>query len=163
MKTLAFISLTAFTLTACQSLPATTSTNTAKNLNQICYVQPDNYGQQYDTLLALLVDKRNLPNVNNADLIAQAKTALKNGCDINATSPRQGFRPLELAILYADVDFAKFLLDNGANPYLTINNFVNPDSRIQHKNSFEFAKLLPNKDNNPDRITIVQLLQHYKK
>lgn len=166
MKKLAILCL-ALAVTACQTFPSKSPTNTATTPNPTianqCYIQPDAKGQQYDTRLTWLVDSRNLPDINNADIIAQAKTALKNGCDINAPSPRTGFRPLELAILYGDVEFAKLLLDNGANPYLTINNHINPDSSIQHKNSFEFARLLINKDKNPNINSIIQLLHHYKK
>lgn len=104
--------------------------------------------------VALTASAFDLPNLDQREVLDLLSRFLAQGCSIEAADS-QGTSPLNVAVLTAEPELLRFLLEAGADPSVRISN-----SRpwANGKNSLEFAQLLDKVKPSPRRKQIVEML-----
>lgn len=104
--------------------------------------------------VALTASSFDLPNIDQREVLNLLSRFLAQGCSIEATDS-QGTSPVNVAVLTAEPELLRFLLEAGADPAVRISH-----SRpwANGKNSLEFAQLLDKVKPSPRRKQIVEML-----
>lgn len=87
-------------------------------------------------IIPMLVAAHSFPENNQTEIMVALHTTLNHGCDISEPD-QAGLQPLNAAILFHDLVMVRYLLQQGADPYLPIHR---PDSPVDGLNSFEFLQ-----------------------